>query len=391
MSYITSILAFTTAMLAVPAFAQEFDLVITGGRVMDPETLYDDIANVAVKDGRIAAITKETITGTETIDASGLVVAPGFIDTHFHSVDPFATKMALTGGVTTGMDLEAGTFRVGEWYDDMAEKGWQVNYGTTSSMIFNRMAVHDPEVTMDEPVYAHNGQAYIAKSAADGVQGWSVTRSNLEQMNEFMQLMDEDLRQGALGIGAAVAYFARGVTTYEQFEAQRTAARYGRLTSVHTRFHIGSQTPTEAPLGVDEVLVNAMLLRAPLIIAHDNDYGWWETEEKLQMAREQGFNVWGEYYPYAAGLTWVSANFLLPEVWEDVNGFKYEETIYDPGQAKFLNKDEYLAMVAEKPGYAVVVHIPPRKAWLKYWPTIPHMTVASDANPGVDADGNFLP
>ena len=104
--------------------------------------------------------------------------------------------------------------------------------------------------------------AELDQSAKDGVQGWSLTRSSLEQMNQIMKLIDEDLREGAIGIGSPTAYFQRGVTSYEQFEAQRTAARYGRLASVHTRFHMGTQTPTEAPIGTDEVLANAMLLRA---------------------------------------------------------------------------------------------------------------------------------
>jgi len=139
------------------------------------------------------------------------------------------------------------------------------------------------------------------------------------------------------------------------------------------------------------VLVNAMLLRAPLLLAHDNDYGWWENAKKLQMARAQGHNVWGEYYPFAAGSTLIGADFLRPEVWEQVNGYKYEETIYDPGADKFLAKDEYLQIVKERPGYFIVVHMPARKKWLEYWLTIPEMVVASDAMQGVDADGKLLP
>jgi len=373
------------------ASAQSYDLVINNGRVMDPETMYDDVANVGVSGGRIAVITKSAITGKETIDATGLVVAPGFIDTHFHAQDPFATKMVVAGGVTTGMDLEVGASSVGDWYSRKEKSGWQVNFGVTSSMLFNRLLVHDAEVKVDEPLDAMNGPSFVDQSAKDGVQGWSMTRSSLEQMNQIMRLMDEDLRQGAVGIGITSAYFQRGVTSYEQFEAQRTAARYGRLSSVHTRFHLNSQTPTEEPIGTDEVLVNAMLLRAPLIIAHNNDYGWWEDQEKLQIARAQGYNVWGEYYPYAAGLTFVSADFLRPELWEKVNGYKYEETLYDPGPGKFLTKAEYLQMVKDKPGYSVVVHVPPRQKWLKYWLTVPEMVVASDASPGVDENGKLLP
>ena len=384
-------LALNVLLLATPAMAADYDLVINNGRVMDPETMYDDIANVGIKDGRIAAITKAKITGKETVDAKGLVVAPGFIDTHFHAVDPFATKMVVADGVTTGMDLEAGATPVGDWYAEKDKSGWQVNYGTTSGMSLLRMKVHDPEVQINETVDWSNAGKYIDQSAEDGVAGWSLTRSNLEQMNQILKLMDEDLRQGAVGVGFTSAYMNRGLSSYEQFEQQRLAARYGRVTSVHTRFHVNNQTPTEAPIGVSEVIANAMLLNAPLIIAHDNDYGWWEHEEKLQMARAQGYNFWGEYYPFAAGSTFISADFLRPEIWEDVNGYKYEETIYDPGADKFLNKEEYLRVAKEKPGYAIIVHLPPRKKWLPFWLTIPEMVVASDAMRGADVDGNLLP
>ncbi|AZQ09202.1 amidohydrolase family protein [Shewanella khirikhana] len=386
-----------TAMLMVSlglpsmALANDYDLVINNGRVMDPETNYDAVANVGIKDGVITAITKEKIKGKQTINAKGLVVAPGFIDTHFHSVDPFATKLVVADGVTTGMDLEAGATRIAQWYANKEKAGWQVNYGTTVGMNLARMLVHDSEVTINEPIDAANGGHYINESAKDGVQGWSLTRSSIPQMNQIMQLLDDGLRDGAIGIGVPAAYAARGITSYEQFEAQRTAARYGRLTSVHTRYHLNTQTPNEAPISLDEVLVNAMLLKAPLLMAHDNDYGWWENEEKLQLARKQGFNVWSEYYPFAAGSTLVSADFLRPELWEETLGNKYEETIYNPGTDKFLSKDEYLKLVKEQPGYFVVVHFPPRKQWMKYWLTIPEMVVASDAMQGVDKDGNLLP
>ncbi len=118
---------------AIPALAQDYDLVILNGRVMDPETMFDDVANVGVKDGKIVAITKSRIKGKETINAKGHVVAPGFIDTHYHSLDVFSTKMALRDGVTTGMDLEAGSFNVKDWYDEKEKTGWQVNYGKVAS------------------------------------------------------------------------------------------------------------------------------------------------------------------------------------------------------------------------------------------------------------------
>lgn len=376
----------------LPSFAQTtYDVVLLNGRVIDPETNFDGARNVGIKDGLIATITEDDIEGEETIDATGLVIAPGFIDTHFHAVDPFASKMAVRDGITTGMDLELGAINAKDWYDQKAASGWQINYGTTTSLNLHRMIVHDPEVTIDEPVDFSNLQSYLQASLQDGVPGWSVSRSSLEQMNQVMEGLDEDLRQGAVGVGVGAAYMANGLNSYEQFEAQRTAARYGRLTSVHTRYHLSSETPTEAPIALDEILTNAMLLDAPLLMAHDNDYGWWENEEKLKIAREKGYNVWGEYYPYDAGSTPISADFLQPDIWLDRYGYRYEDTIYDPLADTFLDQASYDNLIATDLPGSVVVFFPYREPWISHWLTIPEMTIASDAMAGVGVDGDLLP
>ncbi len=358
--HILTFAALLTISVSSSAIAQDYDLVINNGRVMDPETMFDKVTNVGITDGRITAITDDALSGAEVIDATGLVVAPGFIDTHFHAVDVFASKLALRDGVTTGMDLEAGALNVGEWYDKRAEDGWQLNYGTTVGHSLVRMLIHDPEVDMSGPIDFSNSARLFAEAAKDGVQGWAVNRSDIDQMNTITQILDENLQAGALGIGIAHAYMAKGTTTYEIFESQRAAARYGRPVSVHTRFHLTSQTPTEAPIGFDEIFTNAMLLDAPLLVAHNNDYGWWEIEEKLQLARSKGLNMWSEYYPYDAGSTQISAEFLRPESWEDTYGYVYEETMYDPLEDAYLTKSAYEAARDANPGLPVVVFFPSR-------------------------------
>ena len=72
-----------------------YDLVILNGRVMDPESGLDALRNVGILGDKIAIITEETIKGKETIDATGHVVAPGFIEAHCHSTDPFGRKVCL--------------------------------------------------------------------------------------------------------------------------------------------------------------------------------------------------------------------------------------------------------------------------------------------------------
>ena len=366
-------------VLVACAQAEDYDLVILNGRVMDPETEFDAIRNVGIRDGKIATITEEKVSGKESIDATGLVVAPGFIDTHFHALDGLSIRLAALDGHTTGMDLEAGALNISEWYA-AKQDAWPLNYGTTVSHEGARMMVHDPELDYSGPFDVNQLLPRRGDSGKDGVFGWAQTRSTLEQMNRIMEILDEGLREGALGVGSTVAYMRNGTTSYEMFEVQRTAARYGRLTAAHTRFHGNNATPTEAQMGGDEFILNGLLLGAPVLYCHDNDYGWWEIEEKLQMARAQGHNMWGEYYPYDAASTSIGSEFLTPEGMKSI-GLKYEDSMYDPEQDKMLDQAAYEAAVAENPSKLVVIFNAPRKKWLPYWLRMPHMVVAADSMP----------
>lgn len=355
-----------------------FDLVILNGRVMDPETNFDAIRNVGVIDGIISIITEKEIKGKETIDATGHVVTAGFIDGHFHALDGLSVKMAARDGVTTGMDLEIGSTNIAAWYDGKKDV-WPLNYGTGVSHEGTRIQIHDPEVDMtqwaDAPMLLGNLRAEACK---DGVCGWQDTRSDLEHLNQLLAKWDQGFKEGALNFSSTVGYMVKGVSTYEMFKAQELAGKYGRATAAHVRFH-GSPINPEASLGSSEILANALVLKAPLTILHDNDYGWWENEEKLKIARANGHNVWSEYYPYDAASTSISSTFLQPNYFLKTFGFKYEETIYDPVADTFLNQEAFVKTVKEHPERLVVIFSPNRKKWLPNWLKIPHMVVASDA------------
>ena len=380
---------------AKAAIPEDLDLVILNGRVMDPETKLDAVRNVGIKSGKIVTITEQAIKGTETIDAKGHVVAPGFIDTHWHSLDPFGIKIGLRDGVTTAMDIEAGAHNVAQWY--AAHEGKSItNYGTTASQIVARLLIHDAKEMASQDEVDFNGpldflevQTLMGFAAKDGVPGWSVTRSNREQANRMMEILDKDLRDGALGVGAGPGYMRTGVTTYELFLTQKTAANYGRLSGFHARFYPSALTPIEHPMGFNEVFANAFALGAPLIYQHNVDYGWYEIEQKLAAAREKGLNMWSEMYPWEGASTIISAEFFQPDVYEAGGNHYGDGGIYDPQLDKFYSKEEFLKAAKADPGRIVVGMYAYRKPWIVPMLRTPHMTIAADAVLNAAGPGAF--
>src|SRR6266516_3730701 len=115
---------------------------------MDPASKLDAVRNVGLSNGRIAVITTEPIRGRDTIDARGLVVAPGFIDLHAHGQTPETYRFYSLDGVTTALELELGTADVAAWYRERSA-GERINYGVSIGHIKVRMAVmHDSGTRM---------------------------------------------------------------------------------------------------------------------------------------------------------------------------------------------------------------------------------------------------
>ena len=130
------LLVFATAL----ASAQQFDLVLNGGRVMDPETGLDAIRNVGVSGGKIVRITTEALAGARVIDARGLVIAPGFIDLHQHGQDLDSQRVKALDGVTTALEMEIGVPDVAEFLREKQGHSL-INYGTTASHVAARALV----------------------------------------------------------------------------------------------------------------------------------------------------------------------------------------------------------------------------------------------------------
>ncbi len=354
-----------------------YDVVIRNGRVMDPETMFDRVCNVGIRDGRIVAITPEALEGAaESIDATGHVVAPGFIDTHHHWPHPVAYRLGLRDGRTTMLELELGTLGsyVDAWYA-RREGTSLANFGTSSSHEAARAAVLDG----NQP---HEIQDFMASRAASG---WSLQQVDLEQGNRILREMDRGLQAGALGVGSTLGYMRDGVSAREAFEIQKLAAAYGRQAAFHFRYTPGTAT-TEAN-GIQELLANAAALGAPAIACHFNNPGYYLVHELLVRMRERGLNVWGELYPYAAGGTALNAVFLNKEMWVDTLGYKYEETLQDAETGEFYTHESRQAMLEKEPTRLVVVYKMP-KSTIVDWLRLPGVALASDSMP---IPGDFAP
>ncbi len=268
----------TTLLLALQLGTPPvYDRVILGGRVIDPASNLDAVRNIGLQGGRIAVITTRALSGRDTIDARGLVVAPGFIDLHAHGQTPETYRFYALDGVTTALELELGTSDVAAWYRERSA-GELVNYGVSIGHIKVRMAVmHDAGTRM--PV---GDGAYRDASAA--------------QIAEIAQGIESGLREGAVDIGAGFPY-TPAATRDELLAVFRVAARTKTPIHVHIRPGVS---------GLKEALALAGETNAPLHVVHINSAGLAETPAMLEMirhARAHGRDVTTEAYPYDAGMT----------------------------------------------------------------------------------------
>src|SRR2546427_6584498 len=161
------VVAMPIALLAVvacgAAFAQaRYDVVIHGGRVLDPETSLNAVRDVGIRGNQIAAISERRLVGTRVIDASGLVVAPGFIDLHQHDQSAAGYQLKAMDGVTTALELEIGPPDVRKFLEQR-RNGALINYGTSASHPWARAAIFGRPAVGDGEIVPPSGPATLPK------------------------------------------------------------------------------------------------------------------------------------------------------------------------------------------------------------------------------------
>ena len=275
----------------ISACGADYDTVIQGGRVMDPESGLDSVVNIGILEGQVRAISGDNLDGSRVIDATGLIVAPGFVDLHRHGQSERAYRLQVQDGVTTGLELEIGTPNAATWYAER-EGGQLVNYGVSIGHIGVRARA------MGDSVLGSGGITARQQSSPD-------------QISETEQLIREGLAQGAIGVGFGTAY-TPGATMDEIEYMFSVAADLGVTAFVHMRGGLE---------GLDSTLTAANNAAASLHIVHANSSGGGnilEFLEMIQMAQDEGRDVTTEAYPYGASQTGIqSALFDDWESWDD--------------------------------------------------------------------------
>lgn len=307
----------------------KYDLVINGGRVMDPESGLDAVRNIGISDGKIEKISEAKLEGGMLIDAKGMVVSPGFIDLHVHLFNPKQSKETLElvalDGVTSALELEVGTADVNNWYRER-EGGQIINYGVSIGHIPVRMKVMGDSGTFVPSGPGGNKQA------------------TEEQITEMKRLIKKGLDQGGIAVGFGLAYTP--AATLEEFESILNIAAV-RGTSAHIHLRGGLS-------GLKEALKSASNTGASLHVVHVNSSGGAATAEYLeaiQQAVNQGVDVTTEAYPYEAGQTGIeSALFDDWESWDD-NRFSTLQWV-ETGER--LTRESFLRY--RKQGGVVIMH-----------------------------------
>ena len=313
--------------------SQQYDVVLEGGRVMDPETSLDAVRNVGIQGGKIARISSEPLTGRRVIHASGLVVAPGFIDLHQHGQEPESQRVKALDGVTTGLELEIGVSDVAQFLK--AKEGRSlIHYGTSASHAAARALVFGAPLRTD--LQAHGGIPEILPKSGPATD----QPATQEQIEAIRKRLRAELDAGGLAVGMGIQY-TPGATRLEVIEMFRLAAERRLPVYTHLRSS-GRLEPGSAIESVSEAIGAAAITGASLHIVHINSTCLRDSLECLSLvegARARGLDVTTEAYPYIAGMTSMNSALFNPG-WQDKLGIGYGDLVL-PDTGEHLTKERF--------------------------------------------------
>jgi len=348
-----------------------FDIVLKGGRVIDPETGLDAITNVGITDHRIVEISSEDLVGNEVIDASGLVVAPGFIDLHAHGRTNREQEYQVHDGVTTALELEAGIEFLKLWYQSRKGKAL-INYGASVNWAFNRLQTWRedyPEEIGELKRLIIQGNSHM-ETTFEILQSTGNIRLSSDKISETLDHIQNSLRDGGVGIGVIVGYLP-GTGVEEIFRVYELAGKLQAPIFTHVR--------SDGIMAIQQAISDAMLTNAPLHIVHVNSMALGDIElaiEMVQTARDRGYDITTELYPYTAGSTTIQSA-IFDEGWQEKLGIGYEDLQWVATGERLTEKtfNEY-----RQQGGILILHMM-KPEWIEAGIASEGVIVASDGMP----------
>ncbi|MFP3912455.1 MAG: amidohydrolase family protein [Desulfobacteraceae bacterium] len=279
--------------------ARTYDLVIVGGRVIDPLNGVDALMDVYISNGKItglverkSGVASQVKTANDAaLDASGMVIAPGFIDIHAHEGEIQKTmEVMVRDGTTTlvGGNCGMSEYPIEEFFQNLENEGCLINYCS----------------------YAGASTLRVLAGAVDENEP-----ATPEQIQQAVALAEYEMKSGALGVSFGIQY-AQGMQYDEILSLGRVAAENGGLTAAHARDAGAGQSALDA---LDEMIRLAGDTCAPHQYSHIGSmlaYGNNMTPalERIGVAREQGLLITADVYAYNASLASMNGDPLSGDV-----------------------------------------------------------------------------
>lgn len=356
-----------------------YDLVIRNGLVIDPASRFAGTYTLGVQDGRIATLTTLPIEGRQEIDATGLVVSPGFVDVHTHvDGNRRAGYELVKMGVTSAIAGNCGNFM---WFDDLDTMKHrlheQKDYDVRN---FNRLDRDWSDLLdqVDREGYPVNLGLLVGSATLRLRTGATDPNApaTAEQIDRMCAMAAHYIEKGAFGVSFGVMY-TPGMVRDELVALFRVAARYQGIAAVHPR-HGGTGLPGVVPnalAGHGEVIEVAREVGAKLQLSHIAHQLAFQSRpyddltrrgiSQVDDARADGVDVMADCMPLAQnvleiGLPLTAMIFEMLPLVEQNLGRRVHHVMFvkeGPHKGKGLTPELYRQLKVEAPMTAVAVRV----------------------------------
>jgi dihydroorotase/N-acyl-D-amino-acid deacylase len=333
---------FATLLLAAPASAQQYDVLIRNGRVVDGSGNPWVYADVGILGDRIAFVghADERVTAKRTLDAKGLVVAPGFIDMLGQSesnllIDKQAFSK-LSQGITTEITGEGESiapqndFTIAEARDSLEHYKLTVDWRTLDEY-FQRLEKQGSGVNLATFVGATQVREVVL-----GKEDRAPTPHELEQMVEYVE---DAMLDGALGVSTSLIYApANYAQTDELIVLAKAASKHGGIYASHIRNEGDSELQA-----LDEAYRIGREAHLPVEVWHFKVAGrenWGKMRQviaHIEQARAQGLDVTADQYPYIASATSLGA--VIPPKYHAGGVEQFVARLQDPATRAVIRRE----------------------------------------------------